>query len=511
MSDLLMYDWIASHARSRPSSPALIDDHSSRVFSYADIDARIGRLARYLRDTLGIRAGNRVATLAHNSTNGFEVQFACLRLGAVFVPLNVRLAVPELLEIVQDCGAAALLYDSEFEQAAGDLQAQCGIKTILMHEKGGAGPYDDAVRNGCMLEECHVNALDDCWTLIYTSGTTGRPKGVMVSYQMVVFHAINYGFATGVTPDSHCLTFLPLFHISGLNLAANPCLMAGGSVTVMRRFDPARALALLPKHTHVFGVPANYLFMQQLAEFEQADISGIRSMGVSGAPMPIPLLDAYARKGVPMQQTFGMSETGPTVTVLSAERAFDKLGSSGLPVVHIDVQVTDAQGEPVPRGEIGELRVRGPSVTRGYWNRPEETRKAFEDGWFRTGDMVRQDADGYFYVVDRSKNMYISGGENVYPAEVERVIEKLDGVREVAVLGQPHDKWGEVGHALVAINAPGALDALEILAHCRQHLAGYKIPHAITFVDHLPRNATGKVDRRALSLLIPEAEAASLT
>lgn len=501
MSDLHTYDWIAAHARSRPFHPALIDDHSSRSFTYAELDVRIGRLAKYLQDRHGVGVGDRVATLAHNSTHGFEVQFACMRLGAIYVPLNVRLAVAELCEIIEDCGAKLLLHDSEFIQAAADLYGETGTASMLMHEAGAPCAYEDAVASGPVLDTPHVNLLSDCWTLIYTSGTTGRPKGVMVTYQMVVFHAVNYGFPTGVSPDSKCLTFLPMFHISGLNLAANPCLMAGGSVTVLRRFKPARALELLPCHTHVFGVPANYLFMQQLDEFEQTDISCIRSMGVGGAPMPIPLLEAYARKGVGMQQTFGMSETGPTVTVLDAGHAFDKLGSAGLPVVHIDVKVTDEHGNPVRLGEIGELRVRGPSITPGYWNRPDETLKAFENGWFRTGDMVRQDEDGYFYVVDRCKNMYISGGENVYPAEVERVIEALPGVREVAILARPHDKWGEVGHAFIALGGGSNTDADTILVHCRANLAGYKVPHGVSFIEQLPRNATGKVDRRALAEL----------
>ncbi len=501
MSDIYAYDWIASNAHRHPGKPAIFDDYSSRTFTYAQMDYRVGALAQFMRATLGVTAGSRVVTLAHNSSNIFEVQFACMRLGAIFVPLNVRLALPELVDVVRDCGASVIFHDNEFSISAVAIGQEVGATVVEMHEMGEPCAYEDGIRDAAPLTAPYRPRLNECWTLIYTSGTTGRPKGVMISYQMVLFHAINYGFPSGLTRDSHGLTFLPMFHTSGLNLAANPCFMAGASVTVMRRFEPARALALMGKATHVFGVPANYLFMKQLDMFADADLRHVRSMGVGGAPMPIPLLQAYAEKGVAMQQTFGMTETGPTVTILSAERGFDKLGSAGLPVVHMETCITDEQGVPVSRGMVGELRVRGPSIATGYWNRPDESRDAFHEGWFRTGDMARQDEEGYFYIVDRCKNMYISGGENVFPAEVERVIEKLAGVLEVCVIAQSDDKWGEVGKALVAIDGSQELTGNDIIAHCRQSLAGYKVPRHVAFVERLPRNATGKVDLKALKSL----------
>ncbi|NYT76934.1 long-chain fatty acid--CoA ligase [Alcaligenaceae bacterium] len=506
MPDIRIYDWIAPHARSHPDKPALVDDYSSRSFTYADLDRRIEALAGALRAQYDLAAGDSVVTLAHNSTNIIEVQFACQRIGAIFVPLNVRLASDELKDILEDCGAKILLYDTDFSETATQVaQAKDDLRLMSMNEHGGPCEYESAIAEGISLGTPYENMQGDTWTLIYTSGTTGMPKGVMISYRMVLFHALNYGFETGVASDSHGLTFLPMFHTSGLNLAANPCLLAGGCVTVMRRFDPRRALQLLTHSTHVFGVPANYLFMQQLPEFVAADLSSIRSIGVGGAPMPIALLQAYAEKGAGMQQTFGMTETGPTVTILSTHRAFDKQGSAGLPVAQMEVRVADERGEVVPQGEIGELWVRGPSITQGYWNRPEETRKSFVDGWFRTGDMVRQDDDGYFYVVDRCKNMYISGGENVYPAEVERAIEKMQGVQEVVVIAIPDDKWGEVGHAVVVPVYTDAVCIHDILEHCRHHIAGYKVPKSVTFLPALPRNATGKVDRRAVAGAVAKA------
>ena len=502
MTQIAIFDWIACHAESQPDRLALVDDASGRSFTYRELNRRVGALATYLGDELGIRPGDRVATLAHNSTSILEVQFACMRIGALFVPLNVRFAAPEVLSVLRDCGARLLLHDNEFAAMAAEVAPSAGVTTVEMNEWGKPCLYEDAIARCAPRGPRCDGTIDETWTLIYTSGTTGQPKGVLISYQMVLFHALNYGFATGVTRDSHGLTFLPMFHTSGLNLPANPVLHAGGCVTVMRRFDPARALALLSREerpvTHCFGVPANYLFMRQLPDFAQADLRGVRSLGVGGAPMPIPLLQAYADKGVAMQQTFGMTETGPTVTILAAERGFDKLGSAGLPVVHAQTMIADQDGLPVARGEIGELCLRGPSITTGYWNRPQESRAAFRDGWFRTGDMARQDADGYFYIVDRCKNMYISGGENVFPAEVERVLERFDGIIEVAVIAEADDKWGEVGRAFVVCDSGQPLTADQILTYCRGQIAGYKVPKYISFTERLPRNATGKVDRLKL-------------
>lgn len=505
MTEIAIYDWIASHAKSQPHKCALVDDVSGRSFSYAELDRRVGALAAFMIDALGIAPGDRVATLGHNSSNILEVQFACMRVGALFVPLNVRLAAPELVEVLRDCGARLVLHDRDFHALAGQVAQAAGALPLEMNEWGHSCPYEDAIATSIPRGPRSGGTLDETWTLIYTSGTTGRPKGVLISYQMVLYHAVNYGFSTGLTRDSHGLTFLPMFHTSGLNLPANPALHAGATVTVMRRFDPERALALMARTqtpvTHTFGVPANYLFMRQLPAFAKADLSNVRSLGVGGAPMPIPLLQVYADKGVTMQQTFGMTETGPTVTILSAERGFDKLGSAGLPVVHVETLVADGDGVAVKAGEIGELCVRGPSITTGYWNRPAETASAFRDGWFRTGDMARQDEDGYFYIVDRYKNMYISGGENVYPAEIERVLEKLEGVVEVTVLSEPDEKWGEVGHAFVVSDPARTLTEDQILKYCRSEIAGYKVPRYISFTASLPRNATGKVDRIRLQKL----------
>ena len=293
---------------------------------------------------------------------------------------------------------------------------------------------------------------------MYTSGTTGRPKGAEITYRMGVFNAIQCAMMVGLTAQSRNLVFLPTFHTGGLNVYANPTFHTGGCNVVMRSFEPALFLRLLSDRalglTHALGVPTNFLMLAQEPGFAAADLSHIVSLGIGGAAAPLALIEAYGRKGIKLQQCWGMTETGPLGLLLSGEMALAKVGSSGLPPLYVRLKICDPDGNEVKRGETGELMIKGPTVTRGYWNRPEANRTAFtQDGWFHTGDAARQDDDGYYYIVDRWKDMFISGGENVYPVEVENVIYQLDGVLENAVIGVPHEKWGEVGRAFVVLKS----------------------------------------------------------
>ncbi|HZD24734.1 MAG TPA: AMP-binding protein, partial [Alphaproteobacteria bacterium] len=299
------------------------------------------------------------------------------------------------------------------------------------------------------------------------------------------------------------MSVLPLFHTGGLNCYSNVVFHSGGTVAVMRTFEPAQALRLLtdPTYgfTHFFGVPANYLFMSQQPEFEAADLGRLSICGVGGAPCALSIIETWGRKGVGLQQGYGMTETSPSVLVLDAHMALQKPGSTGLPVLHNEVRLVDEAGNDVAETDvIGELWVKGPNVTPGYWNRPDATAESITDGWLHTGDAARRDGDGYYYIVDRWKDMFISGGENVYPAEVENVIYALDGVAEVAVIGLPDERWGEVGQAVVALKPGAGLSEADILKHCDGRLARFKIPKSVRFIEALPRNATGKVLKREL-------------
>ncbi len=495
------YDWISHHARRRPDGVAAVDLATGRRFSYASFDERIARLAGHLSGVCGVRRGERVATLLHNVTDVFEIQFACGRLGAIFVPLNWRLAVPELEFIVGDAAPRVLFYDNEFAETAVALRRSCEVSHLIAH--GGAGAtYERAIAAARPLATPEALTHDDLSTIMYTSGTTGRPKGAMITHGMTFWNAINIGAPHLVNHRTVALTVLPLFHTGGLNCYANPVFHAGGTVLVMRTFDPAESLRLIGEPeiglTHFFGVPANYQFMAQHPAFAETDFTRLITAGVGGAPTPVALLRTYEARGIALVQGYGMTETSPAVLALTAEEASNRAGSAGKPVLHGEVRIVRDDGSDVAPGEIGELWVRGALVTPGYWNRPEANKSSFTDGWLHTGDAARIDEDGFYYIVDRWKDMYISGGENVYPAEVENVLYQLPAIAEAAVIGIPDERWGEVGRAIIVVKQGHALTESEIIRHCEANLARYKLPRSIVFTDVLPRNATGKVHKPSL-------------
>jgi fatty-acyl-CoA synthase len=423
------YDWIAHHASRRPWQTAIIDLATDRRFTYREFDDRVARVAGYLQIELKISAGDRVAVLAQNTTDMLEVEFACGRLGAIFVPLNWRLSHAEVLAIIANCSPTALFHDPEASERSISLATECGIPHTCM--LGGAGtPYEIAISRASRLENPAVITHDDPWNIFYTSGTTGLPKGAIITYGAALWHTVN---ATGVTRISHesvYLCMLPMFHAGAMYFLTNPILHAGGCVIVMRSFNAGSALNHIGDPalgiTHLFAVPTNYLLMAQHGDFSGTDLSRIRFAGVGGAPAPLSLLLAWGKQGVPLSQGYAMTET-LYVTALDSEDAQRKVGSAGKPVLHAAVRVVDADGKEVAPGETGEIWVKSPSVTSGYWNQPETTRASFQDGWFRSGDAARIDDEGYYYIVDRWKDMYISGGENVYPAEIENVIHQIEG------------------------------------------------------------------------------------
>ena len=494
------YDWIAHFGRRTPNKAAVVDLASGREFSYAQFDARISRLAMYLRHRLKIKRGDRVAVLALNTTDTLEVQFACGRLGAVFLPLNTRLTIPELQYIVDDAAPALMIHDAELADVAISVAQLCGIGSMLL--LGPDGSYEAAIAASEPLDKAELVTLDDISTIMYTSGTTGQPKGAIITHGMTFWNCVNLGGPAYISPSSVLLTVLPLFHTGGLNCYTNPVLHAGGTVLIMRAFDPGLALALISDRSRginvFFGVPSIYQFMSQHPSFATSDFSRLVIGGVGGAPMPVPLLKVWEERGVALQQGYGMTETSPAVLTLDREDAKRKAGSSGKPVLHTEVRIVRPDGSDAAIGELGELWVRGPNVTPGYWNRPDADHSSFTDGWLHTGDATRVDEEGFYYIVDRWKDMYISGGENVYPAEVENVLHQLAAVAEAAVIGVPDQQWGEVGMAIVAVKPGQAVTEIEIHAHCAANLARFKCPRLIQFVDALPRNATGKIHKPTL-------------
>jgi fatty-acyl-CoA synthase len=494
------YDWIAHFGGRTPDKIAAIDLASERRLSYAQFDARISRLATHLRDTLKVVRGDRVAVLALNTTDMLEVQFACGRIGAVFLPLNTRLTVPELQFIVGDSSPKVMIHDTDLAEVALTVAKFCNVSSALL--LGADGSYEAAIAGSKPLDRFEDVTHDDISTIMYTSGTTGLPKGAIITHGMTFWNCVNLGGPAYVSPSTVLLTVLPLFHTGGLNCYTNPVLHAGGTVLIMRAFDPGLALQLIsdPSYgiTQFFGVPAIYQFMAQHPSFAVSDFSRLVIGGVGGAPMPVPLLKVWEERGVALQQGYGMTETSPAVLALDREDAARKAGSSGKPVLHTEVRIVRPDGTDADVGELGELWVKGPNVTPGYWNRPEANASSFTDGWLHTGDATRVDEEGFYYIVDRWKDMYISGGENVYPAEVESVLHQLTAIAEAAVIGIPNEQWGEVGMAIVAVKPGHTLRPEEIHAHCQANLARFKCPRLIEFVDALPRNATGKIHKPTL-------------
>ncbi len=496
-------DWLAHHARRTPKKLAFVDRFSQRRYAYGEIHERSCRLAGYLHHRLDVSRGDRVALLAPNSSDIFEIHFACARLGAILVPLNTKLTVAELEFIVGDAGPKALLCDLDHLETGAAIRRRCGVDHMLDWPGDGTdSAYEQAiVESGAEPPPAEFDH-SDLSTIIYTSGTTGRPKGAMITHAMTFYNAVNLAAPAYLTPDSVQLTVLPLFHTAGLNLYANPVVHAGGTVIVTRAFDPIDTLRLIgaPEHgvTHFFGVPAVYLALTREPSFANTDLSRLRVSGIGGSISPMPLLKAWADRGVGLQQVYGMTETGPSMVVLDVGDAARKLGAVGKPVLHAEIQVMGTDGTAVERGEIGELWIRGPNVTPGYWNRPEANRDSFADGWLRTGDAVSIDEEGFYYVVDRWKDMYISGGENVYPAEIERVIQDIPAVAEAAVVGLPDARWGETGCAVVVREPGDHIDEETVIQQCRERLAAFKLPRSVVFTESLPRNAAGKILKRKL-------------
>jgi fatty-acyl-CoA synthase len=492
------YDCIAHHAMRRPDSLAAVDLATGRHHTYQAFDDRISRLAGSFRENFEIAGRERIAILAPNTTDAFEVQFACGRLGAIFVPLNWRLANPELRAILADCSPTMLIYDPEFAERAEHLGRSCGIGRLVS-----LGPtFERIALQGTRLDQPAAVTLDDISTILYTSGTTGLPKGAIISHGMNFWNTVHSLALAGIQRSTVFFGLLPLFHTGGLNVFSYPTFQAGGTVMIMRNFDPGEALRLIGDPavgvTHVFGVPANYQFMAQHPSFTETDVSRLVYAGVGGAPTPDAILRTWQERGAMLQQGYGMTETSPLVLILDKEDAVRKAGSAGKPVLNMEMRVVADDGSDVPRGTVGELWVKGPNITKGYWQQPEVTAASFTDGWLHTGDAALVDDEGYYFIVDRWKDMYISGGENVYPAEVENVLYQHRSIAEAAVIGVSDRRWGQVGRAIVVLNKGHELTEDDVVAHCAVNLARYKLPHSVVFTDALPRNATGKVHKPTL-------------
>jgi len=487
-------DMAAKRAEISPNAPAFIELESGRHWSFGQISNAANAVAAGLRGA-GLSHGDRIAILCLNRVEFFIMLFACQKTGIILCPLNWRQPALELMEVLAPVEASAIIHDDTHATVAHDLARACKLPTfdILADVAAWIGA-------GGSVPAIEVDP-DHPWYLLFTSGTTGKPKAVIQTAGMAWANAVNISQATRMTADDRSVNFLPLFHTAGINLYTLPLFLLGGCSTILPKFEPDAIFTLLKRGaiTQFFGVPAIYQAFSLLPDVHTVDWNALRC-GCGGAPLPEPLIRFFAKHGAKVLNGFGMTETGPTVFLMDPENAEHKIGSVGKAQM-----LTDIRLEGVQTGEraAGEIQLRGPNITPGYYRNENATRDVFtDDGWLRTGDVGRLDEDGYLFVIDRIKDMYISGGENVYPAEVERVLNEHANVLETAVISMPDAKWGEVGAAFI-IPRPGAmLDPVEFRSWCRERMAAYKVPAKVTLVEDFPRTAAGKVRKPELRTLL---------
>lgn len=504
-------DWIGWNADNTPNALATIDLASNRQATYAAMHDRVGRIAAWLIE-LGVEPGDRVGVLALNSTDTLDIVFATWRIGAVHLALNFRLTGPELDFIIGNAEPRVVIYDRDFTATVDAITASVP-HWVETDGVGGESDFESRTAAATPLLEGTEKHPDDLCMLMYSSGTTGQPKGVQITHGNLLFSNVN-ALGAGVSQSTVNLTVMPLFHIGGLNVFAAPTLYAGGTVIVMRAFDPGATLDAFSDPelgiTHFLGVPAIFNALRDHPKNAEADLSRIDTVIAGAEAVPEALVKWWYERGVSIQEGYGMTENVASAVILPKEDVPGRVGSAGKPLRHIEFKVmreTDSGWEACGAGESGELWCRGPVVTPGYWRRPDANEDSFVDGWLRTGDIGIKDAEGFYSIEDRVKDMYISGGENVYPAEIENLLYELPQIREVAVIGVPDERWGETGAAIVALQDGAELTPDELRAHCQGKLARYKQPTHVQFTDELPRNATGKVLKYQLREAWKEASA----
>jgi fatty-acyl-CoA synthase len=493
-------DIIGERSRLSPDRIAVVDVATGARLSYREMDHRAASCARAWLFGLGLKRGDRIGILAGNRLEFLDAFFAAAKSGVILVPLGTRLTAAELAVIVSDCGLSALVYGAEHAETVRELADQADVGRLVALDEDGS--EDDLTWEGLLtsIDEGEyvppVCQPDDPYCLLYTSGTTGRPKGVITPHRMVAWNAYNTVACWQLSEDDVSPIFTPLYHAGGLGAFLMPILLAGGTIVLHREFDPAEVWKVIEEEhcTVVLGVPTIWKMLAEAPEFKTAELGRVRWFISGGAPLPRHLVDVFRERGIVMRQGYGLTEVGVNCFAMSDEEAWAKAGSIGRPLMFTEAQVVDEGGQVLPANEIGELCFRGPHVSAGYWNNPEATAEALDkEGWFHTGDMARCDEDGFFYIAGRAKDMFISGGVNVYPAEIENVLLQHASLADAAVVGVPHGTWGEVGVAFVVPAEGEEVTAEDLGSFVGDRLARYKIPKEFRIVDVLPRTPYGKV------------------
>ncbi|MBV1880611.1 MAG: o-succinylbenzoate--CoA ligase [Pseudomonadales bacterium] len=488
--------WLTKREMISGDRLALVDRHKS--FTYKELNQRCNRLANTLRDK-GVRPGDRICSLLQNGHEHFELIFAAAKIGAIYLPINFRLTVPEIEYIVRDSGSQSFFYHDEFSELAKGLASvvrfqntvYCGRSTTCDDE----AEYEAFLGAGSNQE---INARvdpDDVALLMYTSGTTGRPKGAMLTHANHVSNVHQITQRLPINADTRALGVTPMFHIGGTSITMLPTLYQGGTVVTLPAFDPLAVLELIEKEklTALFCVPSMWQMIVDELNKKDFDLSSIDFLMTGAAPTPLHILKYFQERGHAFYEGFGMTEMAPIVSILDKWDSERKNGSVGYPAFNVDIRIIDENEQDMPTNGVGEILCRGPNMLKGYWNNPKATSDALKGGWYHSGDLGYLDDEGYLYVVDRKKDMIISGGENVYPAEIEQVIYQNEAIGEVAVIGIPHDKWQEVPAACIVIKEGFNLSESDLMTFCSERLARFKVPKTIFFTDELPKSGAGKI------------------
>lgn len=488
-------DWLKKWAEYTPEKFALREHQRDISWNYYEFNRYAEYIAFQLNKDFGITKGDRVAVYSKNNAEYVFLFFACAKLSAILVPLNFRLTPAELDILIGDSKPGLFIYESDYGQQISKISRLADIEykidlnfvTALLQKEYPGNKSSDFAESG----------FDDPVMILYTAGTTGLPKGAIINHRMLFWNSVNTGLRLDINSKDHTQGYAPFFHTGGWNVLFTPFVHHGASHTLLTHFDAELILELMEKEktTLLFGVPTMLQMMSQTEKFNSADLASVRYAIVGGAPMPIPLIELWHKKGIAIRQGYGLTEVGPNCFSLHQDDAIRKIGSIGQPNFYMQTKIMTDESIEAAAGETGELWLKSEVVTPGYWNKPEETEKAITDGWFHTGDMVRKDDYGYFYVVDRKKNMFISGGENVYPAEIEKFLYKNEKVIEVAVIGVEDQKWGETGCAFIVLKSGETMTPADVINSCTDNLAKYKIPRHIIFLETIPKNEAGKINR----------------
>ncbi len=483
---MMAFDWIGKWAEYSPEKVAIRDVKLAIDFTYKALNELAQDIAFNLHKNFGLVKGDRIAILSAFNAEFIALFSAAQKAGYILVPINTHLTAHEVAYQIENSQAKLIIFEDAFAGKLKDLKPP----KINWNEISGSS------------KETYSNSIseDDPIFILYTSGTTGRPKGCIYTHKMLFWNSINTELRLDITSNDITLNCMPSFHTGGWNVLITPFLHHGGTIWLLNEFEPHLVLECLEKSksTLFMAVPTMLKIMSDSNAFAEADLTAIRYFIVGGEALPIPEIETWDKKGILIRQGFGLTEVGPNVTSLHQSDTTRKRGSIGFFNFYITGKVVNEAGQECKPEEVGELLISGPNVSPGYWNNPEETTKAFADDYFKTGDLVKRDSEGYIYVVGRKKEMYISGGENVYPREVEKVLQTNPAISEAVVVGVPHEKWGETGAAFV-IKKPGSeITEEEVLNYCKEYLAKFKLPKHIVFLNEFPKNATGKIDKKEI-------------